>query len=146
MAENTAMPLWLDIKKEYIDENIDGVLSYLHKRVKNTALQDSFYQTTVNLLEERVQSLIQTITAAPLQENMCKDEDLSLVCRMCAMYLLVFPEDTELRRNAYSLMLQSLLEAYNGRVLLSKERLHRFTACRPVLRIRSILRSDSDIE
>lgn len=49
MAENTAMPLWLDIKKEYIDENIDGVLSYLYKRVKNTALQDSFYQTTVNL-------------------------------------------------------------------------------------------------
>ena len=109
MAENSAMPLWLDIKKEYIDENIDGVLSYLHKRVKNTALQDSFYQTTVNLLEERVQSLIQTITAVPLQENMCKDEDLSLVCRMCAMYLLVFPEDTELRKNAYSLMLQSLL-------------------------------------
>lgn len=103
------MPLWLDIKKEYIDENIDGVLSYLHKRVKNTTLQDSFYQTTVNLLEERIKSLIQTITAAPLQENMCKDEELSLVCRMCAMYILVFPEDTELKRNAYSLMLQSLL-------------------------------------
>ena len=109
MAENTAMPLWLDIKKEYIDENLDGVLNYLHKRVKNTALQDSFYQTTVNLLQERVKSLIKTITDAPLQENMCKDEDLALVCRMCAMYLLVFPEDCELRRNAYSLMVQSLL-------------------------------------
>ena len=109
MAENTAMPLWLDIKKEYIDENLDGVLNYLHKRVKNTALQDSFYQTTVNLLQERVKSLIKTITDAPLQENMCKDEDLALVCRMCAMYLLVFPNDTELRRNAYSLMVQSLL-------------------------------------
>ena len=48
MAENTAMPLWLDIKKEYIDENLDGVLNYLHKRVKNTAPQDSFYQTTLN--------------------------------------------------------------------------------------------------
>ena len=70
MAENTAMPLWLDIKKEYIDENLDGVLNYLHKRVKNTALQDSFYQTTVNLLQERVKSLIKTITDAPLQENM----------------------------------------------------------------------------
>ena len=109
MAENTAMPLWLDIKKEYIDENLDGVLNYLHKRVKNTALQDSFYQTTVNLLQERVKSLIKTITDAPLQENMCMDEDLALVCRMCAMYLLVFPEDCELRRNAYSLMVQSLL-------------------------------------
>ena len=109
MAENTAMPLWLDIKKEYIDENLEGVLSYLHKRVKNTALQDSFYQTTITLLEDRVKALIQAIAEAPLQENMCKDEDLSMVCRMCAMYLLVFPDDTELRRNAYSLMLQSLL-------------------------------------
>ena len=109
MAENTAMPLWLDIKKEYIDENLEGVLSYLHKRVKNTALQDSFYQTTITLLEDRVKALIQAIAEAPLQENMCKDEDLSMICRMCAMYLLVFPDDTELRRNAYSLMLQSLL-------------------------------------
>ena len=37
MAEKSAMPLWLDIKKEYIDENFEGVISYLHKRVKNAA-------------------------------------------------------------------------------------------------------------
>ena len=103
------MPLWLDIKKEYIDENFEGVLTYLHKRVKNVSLQDSFYQTTINLLEDRVKALIENITAAPLQENMCKDEDLTLVCRMSALYTLVFTENTELRRNAYSLMLQSLL-------------------------------------
>ena len=109
MAENTAMPLWLDIKKEYIDENFEGVLTYLHKRVKNVALQDSFYQTTVNLLDERVKSLIESITYAPLQENMCKDEELELVCRMCALYILVFQDNTDTRRNAYSLMLQSLL-------------------------------------
>ena len=109
MAENSAMPLWLDIKKEYIDENFEGVLTYLHKRVKNVALQDSFYQTTVNLLDERVKSLIESVTSAPLQENMCKDEELELVCRMCALYILVFPENTDVRRNAYSLMLQSLL-------------------------------------
>lgn len=109
MAETSAMPLWLDIKKEYIDENFEGVLSYLHKRVKNPALQDSFYNTTVNLLEDRVKSLIESITSVPLQENMCKDEELALVCRMSALYVLVFPENTELRRNAYSLMLQSLL-------------------------------------
>ena len=106
---NSAMPLWLDIKKEYIDENFEGVLTYLHKRVKNVSLQDSFYQTTINLLEDRVKALIENITAAPLQENMCKDEELTLVCRMSALYTLVFTESTELRRNAYSLMLQSLL-------------------------------------
>ena len=109
MAENSAMPLWLDIKKEYIDENFEGVLTYLHKRVKNVALQDSFYQTTVNLLDERVKSLIESVTSAPLQENMCKDEELELVCRMCALYILVFPDNTDVRRNVYSLMLQSLL-------------------------------------
>ena len=109
MAENSAMPLWLDIKKEYIDENFEGVLTYLHKRVKNTALQDSFYQTTVNLLDERVKSLIESVTSDPLHENMCKDEELELICRMCALYMLVFQENTDVRRNAYSLMLQSLL-------------------------------------
>ena len=109
MAENTAMPLWLDIKKEYIDENFEGVLSYLHKRVKNPDLQDSFYKTTINLLEDRVRALIESITSSPLQENMCRDEELALVCRMSALYVLVFPDNTELRRNAYSLMLQSLL-------------------------------------
>ena len=84
MAENTAMPLWLDIKKEYIDENFEGVLSYLHKRVKNPDLQDSFYKTTINLLEDRVRALIESITSSPLQENMCRDEELTLVCRMSA--------------------------------------------------------------
>ena len=109
MAENTAMPLWLDIKKEYIDENFEGVITYLHKRVNNTTYQDSFYKTTINLLEDRVKALIATVTSAPLQVNMCKDEELELVCRMCGLYLLVFPKDSELRRNAFSLMLQSLL-------------------------------------
>ena len=109
MSENTMTPLWLDIKKEYIDENFEGVLKYLHRMVKNPDLQDSFYQTTVNLLEERMQALIESVTAAPLQENMCKDADLKLYCRMCGLYILTFPDDSELRRNAYSLMLQCLL-------------------------------------
>ena len=109
MAENTAMPLWLDIKKEYIDENFDSVVNYLHKRVKNTELQDSFYKTTLGLLEDRVKALIENVTSAPLQEDMCKDEELEMVCRMCGLYLLVFGDDTQMRRNAFSLMLQSLL-------------------------------------
>ena len=109
MAENTAMPLWLDIKKEYIDENFGSVITYLHKRVKNTAYQDSFYNTTVGLLEARVKSLIESITSSPLQQDMCKDEELELYCRMCGLYLLVFGEDTQLRRNAFALMLQCLL-------------------------------------
>ena len=109
MPNNTAMPLWLDIKKEYIDENFESVVTYLHKRVKNPDYQDSFYKTTIELLEARVKSLIETVTSAPLQEDMCKDEELELICRMCGLYLLVFGEDSQTRRNAFSLMLLSLL-------------------------------------
>jgi hypothetical protein len=29
--EKTSVPLWLEIKPEYIDENIDKVLEYLYK-------------------------------------------------------------------------------------------------------------------
>ena len=72
-------------------------------------LQDSFYKTTLTLLEARVKALIENITSSPLQEDMCRDEELEMVCRMCGLYLLVFGEDTQMRRNAFSLMLQSLL-------------------------------------
>ena len=109
MADNTMTPLWLDIKKEYIDENFDAVVSYLHKHIGETSLQDNFYRTTVNLLQERMLAMVESVAAAPLQEDMCKDEDLKLICRMCGLYMLVFQKDSELRRNAYSLMLQSLL-------------------------------------
>ena len=119
MAEKSAMPLWLDIKKEYIDENFEGVISYLHKRVKNAAYQDSFYKTTISLLEERVKALVVSVTSAPLQENMCKDEELELVCRMCGLYQLVFPKDTELRRNAFSLMLWLISSAVSRQRLRS---------------------------
>ena len=34
MAENTATPLWLDIKTEYIDENFEKVLQYLYQGAK----------------------------------------------------------------------------------------------------------------
>lgn len=56
-----------------------------------------------------MKSLIESATSAPLQEGMCKDEELELVCRMCGFYTLVFPDNTDVRRNAYSLMLQSPL-------------------------------------
>lgn len=109
MADISFIPLWLDIKKEYIDENFDAVVSYLQQYSSITDTDDTFYRTTVHLLKERMHTLIESIASAPLQEDMCKDEDLSLFCRMCGLYMLVFPEDTELRRNAYSLMLQTLL-------------------------------------
>lgn len=109
MADISLIPLWLDIKKEYIDENFDAVVSYLQQYSSIKDTDDSFYRTTVHLLKERMNTLIASIAAAPLQEDMCKDEDLNLFCRMCGLYMLVFPEDTELRRNAFSLMLQTLL-------------------------------------
>ena len=51
------IPLWLDIKTEYIDENFEKVLDYLHKGTVAKETQDSFYSKTLELLSKRVDIL-----------------------------------------------------------------------------------------
>ena len=109
MAENSAMPLWLDIKTEYIDENFEKVVQYLYQGAKHPASRDSFYVTTVQLLEKRIEKLVSQIADIPLQEDIEKSVDLAVACRMCGVYLLAYAEVTsEAKLKAYSIMLQML--------------------------------------
>jgi hypothetical protein len=109
MAENTAMPLWLDIKTEYIDENFEKVVQYLHQGAKHPTSRDSFYVTTVQLIEKRIEKLISQIADIPLQEDIEKSIDLNIACRMCGVYLLAYTEvASESKLKAYSIMLQML--------------------------------------
>lgn len=109
MAENTATPLWLDIKTEYIDENFEKVLQYLYQGAKRPASRDSFYVTTVRLLEKRIQELITQTVSVPLQENLTDSIDPSVACRMCGIYLLAYAEvESEFKLKAYSVMLLAL--------------------------------------
>lgn len=106
------MPLWLDIKTEYIDENFEKVLDYLNKGSRVSAVRDSFFNKTLELLEQRVVLLLENIAVRPVYE----DEELALDkdtfkfhTRLLASYLLVNPQlDEQYRRRIQVTMLSSL--------------------------------------
>ena len=58
-------PLWLDLRKEYIDDNFAKLQEYLKGcAVKQT--NDSFYSITIDLMRQRVDDLLSTISMRPL--------------------------------------------------------------------------------
>ena len=58
----SSIPLWLDIKTEYIDQSFDKAVEYL----KNSNKTDSFYQFTLNLMVKRGLELLETLKNRPL--------------------------------------------------------------------------------
>ena len=89
MTQNTSQaPLWLDIKPQYIDENFERVVDYLHSQAANA--NDSFYKVTVALVEKRVEELLQEQYAMPLsREEAIPAGDLSYAVKLLAVYMLL---------------------------------------------------------
>ena len=80
-------PLWLDLRKEYIDDNFDKLQTNL-KECSTKKQKDSFYSTTIDLLRERIEDLLGHLSVRPLYEE---DEDrktLTFNVRLLATYLL----------------------------------------------------------
>lgn len=63
-----AIPLWLNLKKEYIDDNFDQLLSYIIKS-RGDGTRDSFYNTTVSLLNARIKDMLHEISNAPVYQE-----------------------------------------------------------------------------
>lgn len=105
-------PLWLDIKTEYIDENFEKVLNYLHQGSSEKNSQDSFYKTTISLLSQRVIELMEQIAAKPIyQDEEFKTDNASLKfeTRLLASYLLISENsDSSLNKRVYFTMLSTL--------------------------------------
>lgn len=59
------VPLWLDIKTEYIDENFEKVLEFL----KNGDKSDSFYRFTLDILSKRVKELLDALKTKPVYHD-----------------------------------------------------------------------------
>lgn len=110
MATNDhIVPLWLDIKTEYIDENFEKVLEYL----KSGDKKDSFYQTTVELLRKRIEDYLKTLKTRPANFSESNEYDtnkLSLETRLIGAYLLVEKNEanTITRKRLYMPFLYSL--------------------------------------
>ena len=80
-------PLWLDLRKEYIDDNFDKLQTYL-KECSTNKQKDSFYSTTIDLLRERIEDLLGHLSVRPIYDD---DEDrktLTFNVRLLATYLL----------------------------------------------------------
>ena len=70
---NNAKPIWLDLKKEYVDDNFEALLHYIHNnnylRSQNNTISDPFYETTLNLIRARVEDMLRLISQRPIFEN-----------------------------------------------------------------------------
>ena len=102
-------PLWLDIKPEYIDENFEKVLEYLRNSSVRSDLTDAFYQTTRDLLKQRVEKLLEERRQTPL--FMYEDESMLDKCRFTVRLLgafLLVNESTPLKDSAMTVLLSSL--------------------------------------
>ena len=118
-------PLWLDLKKEYIDDNFDKLLLYLKdNEVKS---KDSFYQKTIDLLHQRVQDLISELAERAIFEEEQNHPSRTFNIRLLASYLLAVPSG-ELSLPAFIALineLQLLIPKFSEQ--LSKSAMNRLT-------------------
>ena len=88
MAENNKTPLWLDLRKEYIDDNFEKLQSYLAGCASSVAKRDSFYDTTIELLRARIDDLLTTVTARPIFQELEDRKQITFNTSLLATYLL----------------------------------------------------------
>ena len=87
MAETNQTPLWLDLKKEYIDDNFNKLQAYLREYAEK-GKKDTFYTTTIELFRERISDLLREISERPIYADEQKRQQLSADVNMLATYLL----------------------------------------------------------
>ena len=99
MADTNKTPLWLDLRKEYIDDNFDKLKSYLAE-FSSKKERDSFYQTTIALLRSRIEDLLNTIASKPIYDDEEDRKTMVFNASLLATYLLV-DGDNDLALPAY---------------------------------------------
>ena len=93
MATTDKTPLWLDLKKEYIDDNFNKLQTYLHDSAEKGS-KDSFYTTTIELFRERISDLVRDISERPVFAEEQQRQQLSSNVSMLATYLLADGDHT----------------------------------------------------
>ena len=93
MATTDKTPLWLDLKKEYIDDNFSKLQSYLRDSAEK-GNKDSFYTTTIDLFRERISDLMRDISERPVFAEEQERQQLSANVSMLATYLLADGDHT----------------------------------------------------
>jgi len=89
MKQTDKTPLWLDLRKEYIDDNFDKLRSYLCECSTSVDKKDSFFETTIELLRARVEDLIAAIASRPIYLEEVDRKNTMFNATLLATYLLV---------------------------------------------------------
>lgn len=106
MSTKNETPLWLELRKEYIDDNFEQLLTYL-RECSTKSQKDVFYQTTIKLLRERVTELIQKLGSKPIFEAPEETDVTIFNVRLLATFLLASPDDP-VAQQAYVAMMSEL--------------------------------------
>lgn len=107
MGASDKTPLWLNLRKEYIDDNFETLKSYLSEYSSDPS-GDSFYQTTIALLRTRVEDLLTTIASKPIYGDDDERKSVIFNASLLAVYLLVDGQH-ELALPAYVAFMGQLL-------------------------------------
>ena len=87
MATTDKTPLWLDLKKEYIDDNFDKLQSYLRDCDEKKS-RDSFHDITIQLFRDRINDLLISLSERPVYADEAERRVQVANVRMLATYLL----------------------------------------------------------
>ena len=119
----TSTPLWLDLRTEYIDDNFDNLVEYLRKADKN----ESFYKKTIDLLEQRIEELINEISSCRLYADNADNDKLKKI-KMLAVYLLTSDSKAKYSTEAFVALMKelSIMWPNHAKALINKA-IDRFT-------------------
>ena len=108
MNTEESMPLWLDIKIEYIDANLDRVIAYLKEGSAQDMSKDAFYNKTIQLLENRIDVLMDELEQRPLYGEGLPEEQITLETRLLGLFLCVHGQSDAKMIKGYVLFLSRL--------------------------------------
>lgn len=90
MADNNKTPIWLQLRKEYIDDNFNSLIPYLQERAAKKD-NDEFFFTTLELYRKRVDVLVNELAIKPLFEEKNDRKQSIFNVSLLAVFLLVEP-------------------------------------------------------
>ena len=108
-TNNNSSNFWLQVKKEYIDENLEALINYLSKcTTKDRENHD--YKLTIDALSDRVEDISNALAAQPLYNCSIPEAECHKYIKLMVAHLLVCQEN-ELSDNEVLAALCNLLEA-----------------------------------
>ena len=108
-TESPSKHLWLELKPSYIDANFQPVYEYLLSFRGSDKKEDTFYQTTLDLLRQRAKELVVEEATRPVgAEETVDKERCVFISKILCLYLLNEPDyDNPTFKEAYfTLMFQ----------------------------------------